>query len=74
MYSINLLPNALSEMFAQVSDSGKITLADRYGLLAAILDSSISEEEMRFIDRMLYAVHRRRVIIVNELSAICSRH
>ncbi|MDX2100329.1 MAG: hypothetical protein SFW36_21345 [Leptolyngbyaceae cyanobacterium bins.59] len=74
MSPINLLPNALSEMFVQISDSGKVTLADRYGLMAAILDGSVNEEEMRFVDRLLYAVQRRRAIIVDELSAIRSRH
>lgn len=67
---VKLLPTALSEMFSQISDSGKITLADRYGLMAAFLEGSLSDEEMQMIDRLLHAIRRGRVQIVNELSAI----
>lgn len=70
MSPVNLLPTALSELFAQVSTSGKITLADRYGMMAALLDGSTSEEDMRSLDRVLYALQRGRLQVVNELSAI----
>ena len=69
MPPVNLLPSALSELFAQVSSSGKITLADRYGILAALLNDAISEEEQRTIDRLLHALKHHRVQVVNELSA-----
>lgn len=65
-----LLKFALAELFAQVSHSGAVTLADRYGLLAAILDETLSEEERRSVDRLLRAVYRGKVRIVDELSAI----
>ena len=35
---VNLIPSALGELFAEVNHTGYITLADRYGLLAAIFD------------------------------------
>ncbi|MCP2727892.1 hypothetical protein [Limnofasciculus baicalensis] len=68
---IILLPGAMAELFAQVSWSGKITLADRYGLMAAFLGDSIDEEERDAIDRMLHAFYRGRMKIVDDISAIC---
>jgi hypothetical protein len=65
-----LLQSALGELFVQVSTTGKITLADRYGLLAALLNESIDEEELCLINRLLYAVNRGHVKIVDELSAL----
>jgi hypothetical protein len=67
---VRLLPGAISDLFAQVSSSGKITLADRYGLMAALLEESISEEERDSIDRLLYALYRGRMRMVNEVSAL----
>lgn len=69
MAPVYLLKSALSEMFAQVSQTGALTLADRYGLLAAVMDESLTEEERRAIDRLLRAVCRGRVRLVDQLSA-----
>ncbi len=66
---VQLLPGAIADLFAQVSCSGKITLADRYGLMAAILEDSITEEERESIDRLLRAFRKGRMQIVNEISA-----
>ncbi|NJN57489.1 MAG: hypothetical protein HC879_08295 [Leptolyngbyaceae cyanobacterium SL_5_9] len=65
-----LLPAALAELTADVAESGNITLADRYGLMAAILDESISDEERFAIDRLLRAVRRGRFRMVDELSVV----
>ena len=65
-----LLPSAVSELFAQVTASGRLTIADRYGLMAAVLDESLDDEARYSIDRLLRAVCRGRVQIVNELSAV----
>lgn len=65
-----LLPSAISDVFVQSLDSGKLTLADRYGLLIAVLASNLEEEEQRSLDRILYSVRRGRVAIADELSAI----
>ncbi len=65
-----LLPSALSDLFAQVATTGSITLADRYGLMAALLDESLAEEDRFSIDRLLRALCRGRVRVVNELSAV----
>ncbi len=65
-----LLPDALAELFADVTTSGRVTLADRYGLMAALLDESLDDEARYSIDRLLRAVYRGRVQIVNELSVV----
>lgn len=67
---VQLLQSALSDLFAQVNTTGQLTLADRYGLMAAILDESLSEEERRCIDRLLRAVFRGRIKIVDYLSSL----
>lgn len=68
MNSVNLLPGALSEMVASVANTRRLTQADRYGLLAALLDESIPEEDLTAIDRMLYSLRRGRIEVVNEVS------
>jgi hypothetical protein len=67
---LRLLPGAISDLFAQVSASGKITLADRYGLMAALLEESLTQEERDCIERLLRSVRRGRLKIVDEISAI----
>lgn len=67
---VNLIPSALGELFAEVNHTGYITLADRYGLMAAIFDETLTEEDKRSIDRLLRSVRRGRIKLVNELSAI----
>ena len=67
---LNLLPHALSELFAQTTMTGKLTLADRYGLMAALLDDTVSLEERRIIDRLLHALRRGQVEIVDEVSIV----
>ncbi|MEW5860043.1 MAG: hypothetical protein AB1861_22085 [Cyanobacteriota bacterium] len=70
MPSIQLLPTALSELFAQVSYSGSLTLADRYGLMAALLDDSLGQEERDVIDRLLRAACKGRLSLVEQISAV----
>ncbi|MGQ4647555.1 hypothetical protein [Lyngbya aestuarii] len=73
MPQVRLIPGAISELFAQASYSGKLTLADRYGLMAAMLEDSITQEERDSIDRLIHALCRGRMKVVDELSAIgCS--
>ena len=68
--AINLLPHAIGDLFARVSCTGQITKADRYGLMAAILEENITYEERRAIDRLLHFAYRGRLEIVNEISAV----
>lgn len=70
MLPVNLLPTALSELFAQAATSGTLTLADRYGLMAALLDESLGDEERSVIDRLLRAACKGRVKIVEQLSVV----
>jgi len=70
MLSLSPLPSAISEIFAQTSTSRQLTLADRYGLLAVLLSDSLTEEERIYIDRLLYALRKGRLEVVNDLSAI----
>ncbi len=67
---VNLIPGAIADLFAQVSSTGCITLADRYGLMAALLDDTLEEEEQRCIDRLIRALYRGRLKVVDEISAV----
>lgn len=67
---VRLIPGALSELFAQVSSSGKITWADRYGLMAALLEDSLTQDERESIERLLHALQRGRMKVVDEISAL----
>lgn len=60
---VSLLPGAVSELFAQAIESGRITLNDRYGLMAAILEDSLEVEERQAIDRLLRSVCRRKIAV-----------
>lgn len=66
-----LLPLALSEIMADAAATGQLTVADRYGLMAAILNDSLSQEEREAIDRLLRAYLRGRVQASNCLSTSC---
>lgn len=70
MLFIQLIPGAISEILASVSHTGTLTIADRYGLMAAVLDESLEDEDRNALNRLLRAVLKGRVKIVNELSAI----
>jgi hypothetical protein len=70
MSTVKLLPGAVYDLFAQVSSSGCITLADRYGLMAAVLDDSLNEDEQRCINRLLRSLYKGKVKVVDELSAM----
>ncbi|WP_008318065.1 hypothetical protein [Leptolyngbya sp. PCC 6406] len=65
-----LIPTAVSELFARISATGQITLADRFGLMAAAFDESLSVEEREAIDRILQGIRRRRYQVVSDISAL----
>ncbi|HAG85676.1 MAG TPA: hypothetical protein DD379_06250 [Cyanobacteria bacterium UBA11162] len=67
---LRLLPGAVSELFAQASSSGRITKADQYGLMAALLEDSLTEEEKDSIERLLRSLYRGRMKVVDEISAL----
>ena len=68
--ALNLLPGAINELLAVVRDTRSITKADRYGLMAAILDESLSEEDRCSIDRLLRSLYKGKVQIVDEISYV----
>ena len=70
MIKLRLLPYALPELFAQASATRTLTEADRYGLLAAVLEDSLIAEERAAVDRLLHAVCKGRIHPVNEISAL----
>jgi len=68
MFPVKLLPGAINEITVSVCETKSLTLADRYGLMAAILDESLDEEERRTVDRLLRSTLRGRVKLVDEFS------
>lgn len=62
-----LPPYTLSELYAQVSSTGQLTINDRYGLREALLNEWIDEDERQAIDRLLYGVRVGRIKVIQEL-------
>lgn len=60
---IQLLPGAISEIFASATETGILTLSDRYGLMAAALDEGLDREERRAVNRILYFVKQGRITV-----------
>jgi hypothetical protein len=65
---MQLLPGAISEILASVADTGFLTVTDRYGLMAAVLDESLDEEDRLSTNRILRAVLRGRIKLVENCS------
>jgi hypothetical protein len=63
-----LIPSAVSELFAQVTRTRQVTLADRFGLMAAAFDESLTAEERDALNRVLRGIRRGRLQVVDELS------
>ncbi len=66
MSEINLLPGAINQLIADVTDTHKVTQADRYGIMAAILDEYTSQEEIRSLDRLIRLIVKGRVEVTDE--------
>ncbi|MDB9312129.1 hypothetical protein PN462_03370 [Spirulina sp. CS-785/01] len=58
---IQLLPGAIAEILASATETGALTLSDRYGLMAAALDDTLEEDDRRAVNRILRAVKRGRI-------------
>ncbi|MGK7924423.1 MAG: hypothetical protein AB4290_04065 [Spirulina sp.] len=58
---LQLIPGAIAEIHASTTETGVLTVADRYGLMAAVMDESLTEEERKTVDRLLRAVLRGRI-------------
>lgn len=59
--NIQLLPGAIAAILVDTAETGQLTCSDRYGLLAAVLDDNLSDDERRAVNRILRAVQRGRV-------------
>ncbi len=70
MSPVKLIPGAINELIATVTDTHRLTQADRYGLMAAILDESISEEERGSLDRLIRSLVKGKIQVTDELSII----
>ncbi len=70
MFQVKLIPGAINELMVSASDHKAISQADRYGLMAAILDESLSEEDRRSVDRLLRSILRGRIKVTDDLSNI----
>ena len=66
----NLLPGAINELIATVTDTHRLTKADCYGMMAAILDQSTSEEERGELDRLIRFLVKGRIQVTDELSTV----
>jgi hypothetical protein len=60
----SLLTESISDVFAEVSNTSKMTALDREMLQAALLDEFTTEEEKQAIDRLLYAVRLGRIQVI----------
>ena len=63
---VSLLESAIAELFTQVFQEGKITLRSSYSLIAVLMSPSLSQGEEDLINRLLYAVRRGRLKVVDE--------
>lgn len=65
--AVRLLPGSIPEMLATVSQTKVINKTDQYGLQAAVLEESLSEDEVRAINRILRSIKRGRIRVVDDL-------
>ncbi|HEY9596361.1 MAG TPA: hypothetical protein V6D33_01665 [Cyanophyceae cyanobacterium] len=67
MCKVYLLESRIAELFAKTIQNGQITLTDRYVIMTAILSNSLCPEEEVLINRLLHAVRRGMLKVVDEL-------
>lgn len=60
-----LIPGSIAAILAEASESKCLTKADRYGLMAAIFDERLPEEERQAVNRVLYSVLRGRIKVID---------
>lgn len=65
----SLLPLAIGEIMVHAAITGKLTVADRYGLMTALLNEDLEDEERAAIDRLLRSVVRGQLTISDQLTA-----
>ena len=70
MSPVNLLPGAIEELIATVTDTHRLTRADRYGIMAAILEESTTDEQRGCLDRLIRSFVKGRIQVADELSIV----
>jgi len=63
MSPVKLLPGAVFEILVSTTETGVLTLADRYGLMAAAMEESLDEEETLALNRLIRGVVKGKVKI-----------
>ena len=58
---ISIIPGAISQIMASVAENKALTVSDRYGLMAALLNDSLDEEEKYAINRLLRFVVKGKI-------------
>ncbi len=66
----SFLESAIAKFFTQVIDSGQIISIDHYYLVAMLLEQSLTSDESDLIKRLLYAVRRGRLKVVEDPSIL----
>lgn len=68
MPSISLIPGAISQLISTAYNTRRLTKADRYVIMAAILNESITEEERCSLDHLLLSAVKGHIQVTDELS------
>lgn len=63
-YNFCLLPQVLSEVFANVTQTGGLKASDRQIIMNFLLQDELSEEYQRIINRILYGIRHHQIKIV----------
>ncbi len=66
MCKFYILESSIAELFAQVIQKGQINLTDRYVLKTALLNNSLCQDEEILINRLLHAVRRGMLKVVDD--------
>ena len=70
LFDLQLLPNGFTDLIVQVTHSGKVTQADRYGLMAVLMNPDTTSDEFFWIDRLYWRLKQGYLEIVDEISNI----
>lgn len=61
---LQLLPGALPAMAQAVEQNRCVTLTDRYGLMAAVFDESLPDQERKMVNRILKGVQEGQIRVL----------
>jgi hypothetical protein len=63
-YNFCFLPQVLSEVFANVTQTGGLKSSDRQIIMTFLLQEELAEEYQRVINRILYGIRHHQITIV----------